>query len=97
MGEDDIILTKEEWWSAWRALAKLKIWPMGFKGGPGSVLDQALCPKCNRLCPLYDCVEVDIGVGIQRGEESWMCPVHGEWTYANRWKRGEPIWRDDEE
>ena len=37
------------------------------------------CPKCNAPSPLYDCVEVDIGVGVLRGEEQWACPTHGVW------------------
>lgn len=40
------------------------------------------CPKCGQEALLYDYNEVDIGVGMERFNESWMCPDCGEFTFA---------------
>lgn len=51
------------------------------------------CPRCGNLCPCVDHLEVDIGVGVQTGEHSWLCEEHGEfgWSYST----GEVVFQDD--
>jgi len=38
-----------------------------------------LCPKCGVSCPCAHWEEVDIGVGVQVGDEQWICLEHGLW------------------
>lgn len=39
------------------------------------------CPKCDAVCPCCHWEEVDIGVGVQVGNEQWICLEHGPWGY----------------
>lgn len=39
------------------------------------------CPKCRMDCPCAHWEEVDIGVGIQVGDQQWVCLEHGLFGY----------------
>jgi hypothetical protein len=44
------------------------------------VSEAADCPICSAPSALDSCDEVDIGVGVMRGNELWDCPTHGRWA-----------------
>jgi hypothetical protein len=45
------------------------------------------CPVCGKPAPCHDWSEVDIGVGTQTFNHSFMCPIHGEFA----WNEGAPV------
>jgi len=53
------------------------------------------CPKCRALSPLFDCQEVDIGVGVQEFNHEYVCPEHGQFGFALVDGRSEPVFLDD--
>ena len=51
------------------------------------------CPKCGEECPPCDWVEVDIGVGVQVGNEEWICLTHGVFGVGSDMRY---VFQDDE-
>ena len=42
------------------------------------------CPRCGADSALDSCDEVDIGVGVMRGNYCWECPACGRWAANER-------------
>ena len=42
------------------------------------------CPRCSAESALESCDEVDIGVGVMRGNFLWDCPKCGRWAANER-------------
>lgn len=57
-------------------------------------LEADLCPRCGRVALLYNYDEVDVGVGVIRGNESYYCPLHGEFAHT---QSGKTIYMDEED
>ncbi len=38
------------------------------------------CPKCGEYSQPHDWNEVDIGVGVQTFDHTWVCKNHGEFS-----------------
>lgn len=56
-------------------------------------LDHATtCPVCEEVSLETDAVEVDVGVGVMRGNQTWECPTHGEFSFT---EGGQLIFRDE--
>lgn len=58
------------------------------------------CPRCGVDAPLTDWDEVDVGVGVIRGNERWECPDHGEFMFylddsKPTGQRATPMFRDE--
>ena len=56
------------------------------------------CPKCKKLSPLWDCTEIDIGVGIQEFNHEYACPEHGRFAFClvENEKLAVPVFADDQ-
>lgn len=52
----------------------------------------AVCPKCGTSSPCVDHLEVDIGVGVQTGEHTYLCPTHGGFGYGST---GNVVFQDE--
>lgn len=47
-------------------------------------IETCTCPRCGQPSALGSCDEVDVGIGVMRGNESWECPEHGLWMVLSR-------------
>lgn len=54
-------------------------------------MDREYCPKCGQSCFCESHDEVHNGIGVVKGNQLYLCPVHGEFFFG---KDG-PIFRDE--
>lgn len=69
-------LDYEEWNAARAALSYIR-------GRFQETFEATLCPCCMTISYLIDCIEVDIGVGVQTGNHEWECPNCGRFAFLN--------------